>query len=139
MICEVYNNLVDEILNESLAIGYISDLNRELEKLKRQLKGNKEQFRNELKKIKKRLISKLIKENYKKLLSDFFPHLKDKTQLSDTEFQSLLFSNPDNWSNLSIENFQNFSHTVENSINYFYQRHNHEYDNIKYLRHDYVK
>jgi hypothetical protein len=139
MICEVYNNLVDEILNESLAIGYISDLNRELEKLKRQLKGNKEQFRNELKKIKKRLISKLIKENYKKLLSDFFPHLKDKTQLSDTEFQSLLFSNPENWSNISIEDFQNFSHTVENSINYFYQRNNHEYDNIKYLRHDYVK
>lgn len=139
MICEVYNNLVDEILNESLAIGYISDLNRELEKLKRQLKGNKEQFRNELKMIKKRLISKFIKENYKKLLSDFFPHLKDKTQLSDTEFYSLLFSNPENWSNLSIENFQNFSHTVENSINYFYQRHNHEYDNLKYLRHDYVK
>ena len=40
MICEVYNNLVDEILNESLAIGYIYDLNREIEKLKRQLKGN---------------------------------------------------------------------------------------------------
>jgi hypothetical protein len=139
MFCELYNDIIEEILNESLAIGYIADLNKEIESLKRQLKGNRIQFRKELKKIKKRLIGKLVKENHNNLLSDFFPHLKDKTKLSDDEFRAVLFTNPDNWSNITMEDFQKFSHTVENSINYFYQRNHHENDNIKYLRHDYVK
>jgi hypothetical protein len=143
MICEVYNNqiidILDDILSESLTFDYISDLNNEIEILKKRVKGNKIEFQKELKVIKKRLMCKLIKENYRKLMIDFFPQLKDKSKLPDAEFQSFLFSNPENWSNLSIENFKEFSHRVEDSINYFYQRNHHENDNLKYLRYNYVK
>jgi hypothetical protein len=136
---ELCDSILSSLLFENFSINYIAKINYEIESLKTKLRGNRSEFRLALKVIKKKLISKLIQSNYKSMLSDFFTHLERQKSVSDDAFYNLLFQNPDNWSGMTEDIFRRFAEKMEGIINYFAELNNHQYENIKYLRHTYVK
>ena len=136
---ELCDSILSNLLFENFSINYIAKINYEIESLKTKKRGNKTEFRSALKGIKKKLISKLIQSNYKSMLTDFFPHLERQKGVSDDAFYNLLFQNPDNWSGMTEDIFRRFAEKMEGIINYFAELNNHQYENIKYLRHTYVK
>ena len=136
---ELCDSILSNLLFENFSINYIAKVNYEIESLKTKKRGNKTEFRIALKGIKKKLISKSIQSNYKSMLTDFFPHLERQKSVSDDAFYNLLFQNPDNWSGMTEDIFRRFAEKMEGIINYFAELNNHQYENIKYLRHTYVK
>jgi len=136
---ELCDSILSNLLFENFSTNHVADIDYRIKNLKSKSRTNKVEFRVALKGIKKKLISKLIQSNYKSLLTDFFPHLEREKSVSDDAFYNLLFQNPDNWSGMTEDIFRRFAEKTEGIINYFAELNNHQYENIKYLRHTYVK
>ena len=84
---EFCNSGLGNVLLESMQPSDIVKLYSEISTLEKQYRAkDKPTFKNELKKLKKGFISKLVKENHKSIMDKFFPFLKKNRFLSDDDF-----------------------------------------------------
>lgn len=132
------NLILEELLLESLQSG-ISKLNSELEIIKTKFRGDKPEFKKQLKQFKKKFIAKIVKENYNSLLTTFFPQLVRHKDTTDDAFYNLLFKHPDVWTDMTSDDFKDFVHRVEQSIDYWSERNNSQFDNLRFLSQKYIK
>lgn len=136
---ELCNSIISNLLFESVNWTYVPQVDGEIEVIKNKLRGNRGEFKKEMKLMKKKFISNLVKNNHDSLLVKFFPNLIEKKDVSDDGFYALLFDNPENWSNMSEGLFKEFANKIEDVIVNAYRKNHHQYDNLKYLRYDYLK
>lgn len=136
---ELCNSIISNLLFESVNRTYIPQVNAEIEVIKNRLKGNRGEFKKEMKLMKKKFISNLVKNNHDSLLVKFFPNLIEKKDVSDDGFYALLFDNPENWSGMTEGLFREFASKMESIIVNGYRKNHHQHDNLKYLRHDYLR
>lgn len=136
----LYHLILEELLIESVNISFLAKLNAEIEVSENLYRRkDKKKFKEEIKIFKKRLISKLVKENYNSILSNYFPFLRDDTKTTDDDFYKKLFNTPDVWENMDQDTFKSFVKDVESAIEYFSSRNNSEFENLKFLSMQYIK
>lgn len=136
----LYHYIIEQLLLESVDRSFIAKLNAEIgviEGLYR--KKDKVHFKNEVKILKKKLIAKLVKENYNSILSKYFPFLRSETKTTDDDFYKKLFNTPEIWETFEKEKFENFIKDVEEAVDYFKVRNNFEFENFKYISKDYLR
>jgi transcription initiation factor IIE alpha subunit len=101
-------------------------------------KKDKQKFKNELKEIKKRLISKLIQTNYNSMMDNYFPSLKKDSKMSSDQFHNKLFNTPEIWENFKPEDFSKFIEDIEKAIDFLSSIHNSRYSNLKLISKKYI-
>jgi hypothetical protein len=137
---ELWNLLLEDLMLESITDYDLLRFDAKINKAEESFRlKDKERFKKELKKIKKELISKMIKEDYKSLMSRYFPQLRDKKYLTDEEFNDMFFGNPENWEHFDRESFKTFINEVEKSIEIFIKRRLTSDDKLRLLSKEYVK
>jgi hypothetical protein len=136
---DICNLLLNDLLFESLVDrAFLHQLDYDIKELRKNSVGKREEMKPELKELKRKLISKLIKDNYNMLLSKFFPHLRRESRtLEDEEFSNILFNDPNSW-RMSMEQEDEFENSLEKTIRYFYTKNHQEYTNLRYLLSDYI-
>ena len=135
----ICNLILEDLILEALQRYDISKINSELEVVKNKFRGNKLEFKKQLKRFKKKFIAKLVKENYNSLLTTYFPQLVKHKTTTDEAFLNLLFTHPDMWTDMTQESFKDFVAIIENAIEYFSKRQNSEFENLRFLSHNYMR
>jgi hypothetical protein len=133
------NLILEDLMLEALQTSDLSKINSELEVVKNKFRGNKGEFKKQLKYFKKKFIAKIVKENYNSLLTTYFPQLVKHKSTTDDAFYNLLFKHPDMWTDMTEELFKDFVLKVEDAITYFSRRNNAELDNLRFLAHGYMR
>lgn len=133
------NLILEDLMLEALQTSDLSKINSELEVVKNKFRGDKGEFKKQLKYFKKKFISKIVKENYNSLLTTYFPQLVKHKSTTDDAFYNLLFKHPDMWTDLTPETFKDFVRKIEDGIEYFSKRNNAEFDNLRFLSHNYIR
>ena len=138
---ELWNLLQEHLIEESVKV--LSDssiINAEIEVLEGiYRKKDKPKFKQELKKLKKQFMSKLVKENYKSLLSKYFPQLRNETKKTDDEFQDILFNTPEIWETFDPQMFVDFLNDFENALDYLASRNHGQNRRLRFLSKEYLK
>jgi hypothetical protein len=138
---ELWNLLQEHLIEESVKV--LSDssiINAEIEVLEGLYrKKDKPKFKQELKKLKKQFMSKLVKENYKSLLSKYFPQLRNETKKTDDEFQDILFNTPEIWETFDPQMFVDFLNDFENALDYLASRNHGQNRRLRFLSKEYLK
>jgi hypothetical protein len=138
---ELWNLLQEHLIEESVKV--LSDssiINAEIEVLEGLYrKKDKPKFKQELKKLKKQFMSKLVKENYKSLLSKYFPQLRNETRKTDDEFQDILFNTPEIWETFDPQMFVDFLNDFENALDYLASRNHGQNRRLRFLSKEYLK
>jgi len=132
---ELYNLLLESVLPSDI-LKISSDIS-ELEKQYRA--KNKPTFKNELKKIKKTFISKIVKENYNSILNNFFPFLRKDTSLSDNDFKQMFFNTPEIWEKIDPQQLEEFIKEIEKAIEFFASKNHSTFGNLRFLSNRYLK
>lgn len=135
----ICNLILEDLILEALQRYDLSKINSELEVVKNKFRGNKLEFKKQLKRFKKKFIAKLVKENYNSLLTTYFPQLVKYKTTTDEAFLNLLFTHPDMWTDMTQESFKDFVAKIENAIEYFSKRQNSEFENLRFLSHNYMR
>jgi hypothetical protein len=136
----LYHLIIEELLFESVNRSFLAQLNAEIEVAKSLYrKKDKKKFKDELKVIKKKLIAKLVKENYNSILSKFFPFLRDDVKTTDEDFTRKFFGTTDIWENIEADDFKNLIIEIEMAIDYFGAKNHSQFSNINYLSKNYIK
>ena len=136
---DICNLILEDLILEALQRYDISKINSELEVVKNKFRGNKLEFKKQLKRFKKKFIAKLVKENYNSLLTTYFPQLVKHKTTTDEAFLNLLFTHSDMWTDMTQESFKDFVAIIENAIEYFSKRQNSEFENLRFLSHNYMR
>lgn len=138
---ELWDLLQEQIIEESVkTLSDASIINGEIEILERLYrKKDKPKFKEELKKLKKQFMSNLVKENYKSLLSKYFPQLRNETRKTDKEFQDTLFNTPEIWENFDPQMFVDFLNDFENALDYLASRNHGQNRRLRFLSKEYLK
>ena len=138
---ELWDLLQEQIIEESVkTLSDASIVNGEIETLERLYrKKDKPKFKEELKKLKKQFMSTLVKENYKSLLSKYFPQLRNETRKTDDEFQDILFNTPEIWENFDPQMFVDFLNDFESALDYLASRNHGENRRLRFLSKEYLK
>lgn len=84
-------------------------------------------------------MSKLVKENYKSLLSKYFPQLRNETKKTDDEFQDILFNTPEIWETFDPQMFVDFLNDFENALDYLASRNHGQNRRLRFLSKEYLK
>ena len=138
---ELWNLLQEHLIEESMKV--LSDssiINVEIKVLEGLYrKKDKPKFKEELKKLKKQFMSKLVKENYKSLLSKYFPQLRNETKKTDDEFQDILFNTPEIWETFDPQMFVDFLNDFENALDYLASRNHGQNRRLRFLSKEYLK
>jgi hypothetical protein len=137
----LYNLVLENILLESMG-GIIRELGKyhlEIENTREFYGKDKVELKKQLKLLKKKLIAKLVKEDYNSLLTNYFPELIPYKKESDEAFYNMMFKHPDIWNDMTQDMFKKFIDDIENGIEYFAERNNGEYDNLRYLLMRYIR
>lgn len=136
---EIFSALT-ELLDESLTMTTLSNFNQQIETVDRMYRReDKIKFKEELKNIKKRLMSKLVKDDYKSLLTKYFPSLKERTNLTDDEFKNVFYNSPAVWENMEPETFESFQKDFEKALEYFSSRNYSQHNKLALLSKNYLR
>jgi hypothetical protein len=133
------NLILEDLMLEALQTSDLSKINSELEVIKNKFRGDKKEFKKQLKFFKKKFIAKIVKENYNSLLTTYFPQLVKDKNTTDDAFFNLLFKHPDMWTDLTPESFKDFVVKIEDAIEYFSKRNNSEFENLRFISHSYMR
>ena len=138
---ELWNLLQEQIIEESVkTLSDASIINGEIENLEKLYrKKDKPKFKEELKKLKKQFMSLLVKENYKSLLSKYFPQLRNETKKTDDEFQNIFFNTPEIWENFDPQMFVDFLNDFDDALYYLANRNHGENRRLRFLSKEYLK
>lgn len=136
---EFCNFGLGNVLLESMQPSDIVKLYSEISELEKQYRStDKPTFKNELKKLKKAFVSKLVKENHKSVMDKFFPFLKENRFLSDDDF-SVKFYDPETWENIQPEQFNLFLKEIEGAIDFFSSKQHSRFSNLRLLSNSYIR
>lgn len=136
---EFCNSILENVLLESMHQSDILKIHSEISELEKKYRAkDKPTFKNELKKIKKAFVSKLVKENHKSIMDKFFPFLKEHRLLSERDF-SVKFYAPETWENIQPEQFDLFLKDVEGSIDFFSSKQHSRFSNLRFLSNAYIR
>lgn len=136
----LYNLVLDSILLESMVnVRDIGRFHAEIETIKKTYGKDKAELKRQLKYFKKKVIAKLVKEDYNSLLTTYFPQLVPYKKTTDEAFYNMMFKHPDVWTDMTHDKFKQFIDNIEDAIKYFADRNNGEYDNLRYLLMRYIR
>lgn len=136
---EFCNSILENVLLESMHQSDILKIHSEISELEKKYRAkDKPTFKNELKKIKKAFVSKLVKENHKSIMDKFFPFLKEHRLLSERDF-SVKFYAPETWENIQPEQFDLFLKEVEGVIDFFSSKQHTRFSNLRLLSNAYIR
>ncbi len=128
------------LLLESVIPSDILKISSDISELEKQYRAtDKATFKNELKQIKKIFISKIVKENHKSIMDNFFPFLRAQTSLGDDAFKQMFFNTPEIWENIEPQQFAEFVNEIEKGIEFFASKNHSTFGNLRFLSNRYLK
>ena len=136
----LYNLVLENILLEGMvSIRDIGVFHAEIETIKDTYGKDKAELKKQLKHFKKKVIAKLVKEDYDSMLTTYFPQLVPYKKTTDDAFYNMMFKHPDVWTDMTHDTFRQFIDKIEDAIKFFAHRNNGQYDNLRYLLMRYIR